>query len=202
MRFNPQTLRALAATVLLAGLAACASGGHVSSDLVTLYDEALPDGTIELEISRSGVIREMEADIPVSSLPEAVRAAAIAVLPGARITGAEHEFQGGRERWEVKLVHEGRAWEVIADASGEVQETERELRRGEAPEAVMASAERTMPRGMLRSVEMITHRDDAVEYHVKYTQGGASYKLVLAPDGTLIRHVREARAEIEIPLMP
>jgi hypothetical protein len=202
MRSVAKTLLALVAAVTLATLAACASGGRVSSDLVTLYDEVLPDGMLEIEIERSGAIREMEADIPVSGLPDAVRDAAITMLPGARITGAEHEFQAGRECWEVKLIHEGRAWEVIADASGEVQETEQELRRGEAPGAVMESAAKTMPRGMLRSVERITHRDDTVEYHVKYTQGGASYKLVLAPDGTLLRHVREARAEIEIPVAP
>ena len=36
--------------------------------------------------------------------------------------------------------------------------------------------------------------------HVKKLKDGASYKIVLARDGTVIRKVREARAEIEIPL--
>jgi len=56
-----------------------------------------------------------------------------------------------------------------------------------------------IPGGSVKSVERIEH-GDAVEYHVKLGRGGASYKVVLGPKGTVRRKVREAKVELEIPL--
>ena len=82
--------RAAAATVCLVLLALPLGGcrstsgstiGQVPGSLVKLYDEAAPSGVIELEITRDGGIREMEAEVPITSLPvEAVRAAIAEVV--------------------------------------------------------------------------------------------------------------------------
>jgi len=183
------------------GLTSCGGGGlgTISPVLVDLYDCAAPDGLIEIEINRDGTIREMEADIPVMDLPENVRDVAMAKAPGAVITGAEREIVAGSEAWEVKFRYQGRDWEYVIDSQGTILETEKELKRSEAPPAVLQGAEEALPGGKFKSIEVITI-GQMEEYHVKKTFDGVSYKIVLTPAGEVKRKVREARAEIEIPL--
>jgi hypothetical protein len=183
-------------------LGACASTGNlgeVPEDLVDLYDAVRPGGVIELEIDRDGSIREMEADVPVEALPAAVVAAARARHPGARITGAERELTREGTGWEVKLELEGRMLELVYDEEGELLETERELRRSEAPNVVLASAMQAVDGGTFISVEVVEQGDTKL-YHVKLEKAGVSYKVVLTPEGEITRKVREQRAELEIPL--
>lgn len=189
---------------LAVSLSSCTGLGKVPANLVELYDRGSPDGLIELEVDRDGTIREMEADVPVSELPAIVREAAMSKVPGGTITGAEREFKIEGGCWEVKLRHQNRDWECVVDEQGKVIETERELRRDEAPAEVLAAADAAIPGGAFVSIESIEHTKsmDKSEtcYHVKKTRNGASYKIVIAPDGKVLRKVREARAEIEIPL--
>lgn len=192
---QPKTVLAICSS--LAFVTSCSSLG--GSDLVELYDVASSEGVIEMELGRNGTFLEMEAEIAVAMLPDFARAAALDRAPGAQITGAEREFRSGGRAWEVKLIHEGRAWEIIVDEEGEVVEVEKELQRSEAPAAVLEAADRAIDGGSFRSVEVI-ERGEEREFHVKKTREGASYKIVLAPDGTVLRKVREQRAEIEVPL--
>jgi hypothetical protein len=188
---------------LAAGTSACQASnvGHVPRELVRLYDMGTESGMIELELTRDGQILEMEVDVPISALPRIVTEAALARLPGARITGAEREVQVKGRRWEVKLLHQKRAWELIIDGKGKIHETERELKQAEAPRVVLTNAERVVPDSVFKSVEIIEYADGGSEYHVKRTRNGVSYKIVLTADGRVIRRVREHRAEIEIPLI-
>ena len=63
-----------------------------------------------------------------------------------------------------------------------------------------AAADRAVPAGQRTSVEVIT-RGAARAYHVKKRDRDARYKIEIELDGTVVRAVREARAEIEIPLV-
>ncbi len=173
--------------------------GRISPEIVELYDMADPAGVIEIEVDRDGSIREMEADIDPADLPAAVRAAAMAMAPGGTITGAEREFTLTAPAWEVKIDDAGVAKEFVVDEQGNVIESEREIARAEAPAAVLAAADAAVAGGEFVSVEVIEH-GTGTEYHVKKARGGARYKVVVAPDGTVLRAVREQRAEIEIPL--
>jgi len=190
-------------------LAACANTnasragvdlGSVPPEVIELYDQATPTGLIELEIDRNGRVREMEADIPVRDLPQVVADAALRHLPAGRVTGAEREFTARGEAYEVKFDVQGVAWEVVVDERGRILETEQAIDFRSAPAAVIATSERAVKDSLLLSVEIIT-RGDEQEYHVKRQRFGASFKIVIAPDGTLLRAVREAKAEIEIPLV-
>jgi len=187
---------------LCAGATACQadSVGRVPLELIELYDMADEHGSIEIELSRDGRILELEADVPISSLPRVVTEAALARLPGAKITGAERELQVRGRFWEVKLVHQKREWELIVDDKGVIHETERELSQAETPRIVLTVAERVVPHSIFKSVEIIEYADGRAEYHVKRRRQGTSYKIVLNADGGVIRKVREHRAEIEIPL--
>lgn len=173
--------------------------GRVPIQVVELYDLAAPDGVMELEIDREGRLREIEVDVRVEELPAIVADAALRHLPAGRVVGAERELTSKGSAWEVKFDVGGRKWEVVVDEQGRIVETEQSLGLSEAPAVVLAAAERAIPNALLLSVELI-RRGDESEYHVKRERLGVSYKVVVAPDGRVMRRVREARAEIEIPL--
>lgn len=182
-------------------LAACSGtqSWRAPSDLVELYDTGDPAGLIEIELDRDGTLREIEADVQLTSLPRPILEAAARAFPEARFTGAEREFQGDVRGWEVKFELDGLDGEVVLDEAGNVRETERELRVEDAPAVVLTASEAAIPDSELVSVEIITHGDEST-YHVKRERDGARYKVVVAPSGAVLRKVREARAEIEIPL--
>jgi len=197
---NP-SLPTILAGALAALLSSCASSGglgQVPAGTVELYDMCAPAGLMEIELARDGTVLEMEADVSPADLPPAVRDAALERLPGASITGAEREIHTDGRFWEVKLTHESREWEVICDDAGRVVETEQELRRDEAPAPVLEAADAAVA-GSFKSVELIEGRSGTC-YHVKKERDGASYKIVLSPEGKVLRKVREQRAELEIPL--
>lgn len=188
-------------TVLSLPLTACnAVGGHSAPpELTTLYDEVAMDGAMELELERDGSFLELEADVPLDRVPDTLMAAFRAAFPDGRPTGAEREVQDGVWTWEVKFVSGGRAMEIVLDEGARILEVERELTTAEAPAAVLAASERAVPDSVFVSVESI-EAGGGTTYHVKRTRGEARYKIVLAPDGTVRRKVREVLAEIEIPL--
>jgi len=175
--------------------------GRVPLELVELYDMAATDGVIEIELDRDGRIVEMEAEIPLLDVPKVAADAALAHLPAGRVTGAERELTRRGPGYELKFDVGGLAWEVVVDEQGNILETEQELDPLSAPRAVIDTANATVPGGVLRSVELIVRRDSR-EYHVKKDLLGVTYKIVTDGDGRLLRAVREARAEIEIPLAP
>jgi hypothetical protein len=178
----------------------CGGMGNVSTKLVDLYDLVDPAGHIEIEVDRGGTVREMEADVPFASLPEAVRKATKEHMPNATVVGAEREIKSIGDCWEVKLSHEGRSYELIFDDAGKLLESEKSVSLGEVPPLVKATAEAQMPGPTWKSIEVIERGGAAIEYHFKKDLKGASFKVVVAADGVLMRKVREQRAEIEIPV--
>ena len=188
--------------VLLAlALTACSSTDEWKAPavLVELYDMGDPAGLIEMELDRDGTLREIEVDVPLTALPRPVLDAAAKAFPGARFTGAEREVQAGVRGWEVKFELDGLGGEVVTDDAGNVRETERELREADVPAAVLAASATAIPGSVLVSTEVIESEGER-SFHVKRKRDGASYKVVLTPAGEVVRKVREARAEIEIPL--
>lgn len=174
--------------------------GTMPDRLVQLYDEALPSGKMEIELDRNGRMLQVEAEVALDRIPERYRQAALRELPGAQLVGGEHEYaQDGSELWEVQLLDDGRYWELIFDQDGNIFESEREITWDEAPVPVRTTAETSLLGGQLVSIERIRHGDEH-EYHVKKMRDGGRYKMVITPEGELKRLVREAMAEIEIPL--
>jgi hypothetical protein len=154
---------------------------------------------MEIEAERDGKILEVEVTIDVADVPAAVRSAAEALMPEGEVTGAELEYVGGQKAYEVKMLLDGLGYELVFDPGGTLVEREDELHRDDAPEGIVDRALSAIPGGTFRSVEKIT-RGEEVAYHVKVAAGGATYKIVLSPEGEVVRKVREAQAEIEIPL--
>lgn len=188
----------LATTVAL-GAAGCRSAGSFPNSVILLYEEGDPSGVLEIEADRQGRILGVEAEIPISAVPAELRERAEREVPGGRITGAEREFIGEVEAFEVQIERDGVAYEIVVDRDGRVVEKEVSLRTDEAPSAVVSAARKSTPDARLVSLERV-ERLGVEEYHAKLDQDGVSYKVVLRADGSVVRKVREARAEIEIPL--
>lgn len=196
---------ALFALSLAAFAPSCASVTGASGEpraplaLVQLYDQLAPGGMMEVELERDGSFAELEADVPVESVPEHLIRATRATYPDAQITGAEREVRRDEWSWEIKFRSGGRAMEVVLDDAGAVLETERELRPDEAPPGLIDVSEAALPGSSFVSVERIT-TDGGEVFHVKRQRGTARFKVTLGSDLRVIRKVREAVAEIEIPI--
>ena len=173
--------------------------GSVPTELIDLYDRGTPTGILEVEVNRDGTVREMEVEIAVADLPTPIREAALAAERGATVTGAERELTLDGPAWEVQLLQEGRKVELVLSEDGRILEIERELRRDEAPRSILAAADAAIPGGTFQSVEIL-HKGRSTEYHVKKERAGARFKVVVSTEGETLRVVREAKAEIEIPI--
>lgn len=192
---------ALASLAALLALASCSSSSTATApaELIPLFDQLAPEGAMELEFDRDGRFGDLEAEVPVESVPAIVRDAVAQAHPGVELTGAEREVQGGEWTWEVGFEEEGRGVQVVVSDDGDLLETERELEASEAPAEVLRAAEGAVPSSTLASVDVVTSASGD-EYHVKRERDGARYKVVLTSTGEVLRIVREARAEIEIPV--
>lgn len=182
-------------------LCACHSSdmGKVPESIVELYDHADPAGGMELELERDGSVIGIEAEVPIDSVPAHLMNAVYAQHPNALVKGAERELAPEGPRWEVKFLSMGRTYELVFDEEGNVVESEMSLTWGEAPQAVMAAADKALPNAVPVSIEAVTSDGERM-YHVKKERDGARYKIVLDENAKVVRLVREQRAEIEIPI--
>ena len=103
----------------------------------------------------------------------------------------------------MKLAKGGREYELVYKVDGTLLEKEVSLRRGEEPSGVLQAAMNVVPGSRFKSVERIERVEEGEDvYHVKLIANNASYKIELDGSANVLRAVREARAEIEIPLKP
>lgn len=121
------------------------------------YDQAAPDGVSEIELDREGTILQMAASVSVDELPGGALDAAMRQFPGAAIQRAEREVHESGWLWAVQLAQQGREVEAICDESGNLHVSEKEIARSEAPRPVRAAADRVVPGGELKSVQVVEH---------------------------------------------
>lgn len=198
MTSAPITARLLGLSALL--LSACASTDRVPDRLLTLLDDVRAGGAVEIELDRDGAYRDLEAEIAVERVPAPIVSALVASFPGARITGAEREWQGGAWTFELAFRAGGRALQAVIGEDGRLLEVEESIPLVDAPASVVAASMVLLPASTLASVDRV-EGPDGVRFHVKRVRDGARYKVVTRADGTVLRAVREIPAEIEIPLL-
>lgn len=188
------------------GLAACATTtiSRAPAEMLELFAALKSDGAMELEFTRDGTFLDMEAEIPLTSVPETVRSSVEAAFPGAELTAAELELQSGAWTFEVafttNLSGSDGPMQAVVTPGGQILETERELPPRLWPESVLAAAEDALPGTTLVSVDVVSATDVEDRYHVKSERDGAKYKVTVTASGVVLSRVREVPAELEIPL--
>ncbi|MEM8712472.1 MAG: hypothetical protein AAGG01_16080 [Planctomycetota bacterium] len=172
--------------------------------MIELLDALKSDGAMELEFARDGTFLDMEAEIALASVPEAVRSSVEAAFPGAELSTAELELQSGEWTFEVGFVAgvggDGGKVQAVVTPGGAILETERELPDRLWPEEVLRAAEAALPGTTLVSVDVISASGVEDRYHVKSERDGARFKVTVTASGEVLGRVREVPAEIEIPL--
>ncbi len=189
----------LAGCLLLVAGCQTSTMGALPPVVVQLFDEGDPSGRIEIKAERTGAILEARVEIPIESLPGSIIKAANQEMPNGTITGALLEIIDGRRAYGVQKRFDERDFELVFSPEGVLLMKETQLRTEEAPKAVILAAQAAAGGGLVSSFNKVQRGAD-IYYHVKLRRGGASYKVVMGVDGNVLRMVREAKAEIEIPL--
>ncbi|MHC4915645.1 MAG: PepSY domain-containing protein [Planctomycetota bacterium] len=67
---------------------------------------------------------ETEEKVPLSKVPEVVKAAALKAVPGIVLTGAEKEVENGKVVYELEGTVRGKKYEIEVTPEGKVLEVE------------------------------------------------------------------------------
>ena len=115
----------LTMTVLLLALGLLTSGcvqrsGSGASALSNETSDGTLAETVELDAD------EGEVEVPLDQVPEAVKAAALAAMPGIVFSEAEREMENGVLVYELKGTVDGKEYEIEVSADGKVIEIEEE----------------------------------------------------------------------------
>jgi hypothetical protein len=184
--------RILGISALLA-LPACQSGATWDND------SAASARMLEVQVNSAGRHSEVEYHIAPAEVPEAVQRAMNQLHPGGPFEDAERESHGGKTYYELSRKVGGMDVEAMFTPDGALFEEEIQVGVTKVPEAVQAAVRAAYPGGQATKWEEIRNSQREVyEYHVKLTQGGNKYKLMIARDGKHLSTHREVPAEIEV----
>ena len=128
-----------------------------------------------------------EESIPVKQLPSAVRKAAKAKFPKAKIEEAAKEVEDGETIYEVTLKVKGHAVDVAMKADGTILEIEKEVSLDQLPKAVKKALASKYPNAKISKVEEITKGED----------GPVLYEVVLASEVVLNAKGKSVKSDDE-----
>lgn len=157
--------------------------------------------SVEFRIDADGEVVEVEYHVSVESVPAAVRTGWRRLYPVDEPTAAEKEYSGGDTFWELAATIAGRKTEAMFWPNGELYEMEIEVAATQVPESVRQSVQTAFPNASSRAWEVIRDGSrEVLSWHAKVQIDGVKLKLNVLPDGTIDTVLREAPAEIEVPL--
>jgi hypothetical protein len=160
-----------------------------------------PDGRVEFAVDEDGRVQEVEFHCKAADVPQAVLQAADQAYSGGRIVDCEKEHRDGDVYYEVTKEINGREFEVLVTPKGFIERREIEVDAGTLPQTVNAAADQAVPGGRrTKSEEIRDEENELEEYHVKIERQGLRFKVVLTPEGRVLRVLRETLAEIEVPV--
>ena len=156
---------------------------------------------LEIQVDHAGNRTEVEYHILPDAVPEAVRKAMDELHPGGPFIGAEKEFENGVLYYELTREVDGFEVEAMFTPSGSLHSEEIAVAADTVPDVVKAGVSAAYPGGTVKVWEEIRgSKRELKEYHVKLTDGGLNYKVVVTLGGTVARAVREVPAEVEVPV--
>src|SRR5256885_2915350 len=127
--------------------------------------------------------------IEPDKLPQKIKDAVKARLPGAEITSAEKEKENGEIVYDLELKHEGRKYEMDIKEDGTIIEIEKEIKN--PPEAITRAVKRKYPKATIKEVmevNKVTGNEEKPEkYEVTIEIDGKKKEVIVSLDGKSIK---------------
>ncbi len=189
---------------------------EIEEEGIKVYEIELKHNGSELEltIAADGTILEVESEVVIENLPNAVQAAIIKAAAGAKIEEVKkevtywivklHKLKKSVTTYEAELLRDGKEIEIEIAADGSILESEtkdhddddedgdddeddddEELSIDQVPAAVKATILKQAQGGTVKEIERET-KDGKTSYEAEVIIGAKEYELEIAADGTLI----------------
>ena len=125
-----------------------------------------------------------DTKIKLEDLPPVVRAAVQEQTRNAALMGLSKEVEKGKTMYEVETKVNGRARDLLLDASGKVVSVEEEVDINSIPAAAKSAIEKKTVGGRIRRVETVT-QGSKVTYEAQYEKGGKTHEVAVNADGSV-----------------
>jgi uncharacterized membrane protein YkoI len=131
-------------------------------------------------------------------LPEKISAAINGRFPGAQVTSAEKENEGGKVVFDIELKQGGKKYEMDLQEDGTIIEVEKEIELGKLPAAGVKAIEAKYPKSTIKEIMEVNKVEGKKETPINYevtieTADKKSEEILLNLDGTI--KVEEKAAE-------
>ena len=148
-------------------------------------------------LSTSALADDKAEKIDPDKLPQKVKDAVKARLPGAEVTSAEKEKENGEIVYDLELKHEGRKYEMDIKEDGTIVEIEKEIKN--PPEAVIKAVKRKYPKAAIQEVmevNKVTGKEEKpIHYEVTIETDGKKKEVIVSLDGKTVRGEGEEKKE-------
>jgi uncharacterized membrane protein YkoI len=140
---------------------------------------------------------EKTGKIEPDKLPQKVKDAVKARLPGAEVTSAEKEKENGEIVYDLELKHEGRKYEMDIKEDGTIIEIEKEIK--DVPEAISKAVKRKYPKATIQEVmevNKVTGKEEKpIHYEVTIDLDGKKKEIIVSLDGKNVKGEGEEKKE-------
>lgn len=125
-----------------------------------------------------------ERRVELKDLPARVQEAVREQTKGAKLLGLSEEIDAGKTVYEAETSVDGRARDILIDATGAVLEIEEEVPLSSIPQAARSALERVAGGGKVQEVESVT-KGGATSYEATIKENGKESKVSVTSDGTI-----------------
>ena len=148
-------------------------------------------------LSTSALADDKAEKIDPDKLPQKIKDAVKARLPGAEVTSAEKEKENGEIVYDLELKHEGRKYEMDIKEDGTIVEIEKEIKN--PPEAVTKAVKRKYPKAAIQEVmevNKVTGKEEKpMHYEVTIEIDGKKKEIIVSLDGKSVKGEGEEKKE-------
>jgi hypothetical protein len=132
--------------------------------------------------------QEQEVAIDRSQLPPAVEKTVAAQAANATVKGFSREVENGQTFYEVELIVDGHARDVLMDVQGNVVEVEEQVPFEKLPAKARTALEKRAGAGTIRMVESLTKQGKLVAYEAHVVTAGKWSEVQVGPNGETLAH--------------
>jgi hypothetical protein len=125
-----------------------------------------------------------ETSVKMKDLPPAVQKAVAEQTKGSQIKGLSKEVEKGKTMYEVETVLNGKARDLLLDATGALVSVEEPVAIEAIPAAARAAIEKLAAGGNIKSVESVT-KGQSVTYEAVIAKGSKKSEVAVGADGSI-----------------